>query len=200
MKTRLTALAVLLAILAPAAAEEKKPDTSIRLEIKGTVATGIVAIGGETTGSVITTKQGFGCELAGLKDEKLNKKTAIVEGTFQIKEGVEIRQRSILTVTSAKEATEKPDESYVKVTHMIGTLRTGLVAPGGATTGTTITNGNVTWELDFKDNKDFRALAEKLNGKDVRIAGTLEVKASTVPQRKARTIVTVTQFAEAAEK
>src|SRR5262249_42533003 len=120
--------------------------------------------------------------------------------TFQIKEGVEIRQRSILTATSAKEATEKPDESYVKVTHMIGTLRTGLVAPGGATTGTTITNGNVTWELDFKDNKDFRALAEKLNGKDVRIAGTLEVKASTVPQRKARTIVTVTQFAEAAEK
>src|SRR5439155_9904439 len=112
MKTRRTALAVLLAALAPALAEEKKPDLSIRLEIKGTVATGIVAIGGETTGAAITTKQGFGCELAGLKDEKLNKKTAIVEGTFDVKPGVEIRQRSILTVTSAKEATEKPDENY----------------------------------------------------------------------------------------
>jgi hypothetical protein len=197
---RLTVVALLLTLALPLAAEEKKNDPAIHLEIKGKVMTGVLAIGGETTGAVISTKQGFGCELAGLKDEKLNKKTAIVSGTFQIKPGVEIRQRSILTIEKAAEAAEKPDESYVKVRSMVGTLRTGLAAPGGETTGITITNGGVTWELELGSNKEFRALAEKLNGKDVRIAGTLEVKPSNVPQRKPRTIVAVTEFAEAPGK
>jgi hypothetical protein len=198
--TRMTVVALLLAVTLPAAAEEKKPDTAIRLEIKGKVMTGVVAIGGETTGAVITTKQGFTCELEGLKDDKLDKKTAIISGTFRIKDGVEVGRRSILTVTRTEATDDKPDESYVKVRHMVGTLRTGVRAPGGATTGVTITSGPVTWELLLDAKKEFRELAEKLNGKEVRIAGTLEVKAPTqVGARRQRTIVTVTEFAEAAK-
>jgi hypothetical protein len=48
---------------------------------------------------------------------------------------------------------------------VVGTLRTGIVAIGGETTGTTITAQDVTWELDFGKNVELRKTAEKLNGK-----------------------------------
>ncbi|HZT81893.1 MAG TPA: hypothetical protein VFA26_16830, partial [Gemmataceae bacterium] len=75
------ACAVGLLLAAPAAADDKKEPAkgggTIELEVKGTLMTGIVAIGGETTGVVVRTKDGFNCEVAGVKDEKLNGKTVV---------------------------------------------------------------------------------------------------------------------------
>ncbi len=75
---------------------------------------------------------------------------------------------------------------------VVGTLKTGIVAIGGETTGSTITANKVTWELDFGKNADLRALAEKLNGKQVAVTGSLEVRAGV--EVKQRWIVTVSSL------
>src|SRR5438034_104779 len=70
----------------------------IKVEVKGTLKTGIMAIGGETTGTIITAPQGtleldFGKskELREQAD-KLNNKAAIATGTLQLRKGVAIKQ------------------------------------------------------------------------------------------------------------
>lgn len=85
---------------------------------------------------------------------------------------------------------ELPDSIQVR---MIGELHTGIVAIGGETTGTTITAQGLTWELDFGDNAEFRDLAEKLEGQQVRVAGSLKRRAGV--EIKDRWILTVEKFA-----
>ncbi len=97
--------------MATAGDEPKKgADAYIKVEVKGKLQTGIVAIGGETTGTIIATPKGtleldFGKnkELRALA-EKLNGKNAVVNGTLTIRRGVEIRQRFIVAVTGLKGA------------------------------------------------------------------------------------------------
>ena len=83
-----------------------------------------------------------------------------------------------------------PQES-ITVT-FVGTIRTGIVAIGGETTGTTITAKGITWELDLGTNAELRAAAEKLNGKQATVTGTLERRAGV--ERKERWIITVSSL------
>ncbi len=83
-------------------------DESITVTIVGTLQTGVVAIGGETTGVTITAK-GIQWELAFDKHpelkaeaETLNGQLAIVTGALERRRGVEVKQRWIVTVTSLK--------------------------------------------------------------------------------------------------
>jgi hypothetical protein len=192
-------LAVCVAVLLAAPAFAADAKESIQLEVKGKVTTGINAIGGETTGVLIGTNKDFGCELAGKVDDKLNGKTVIVTGTFAVKDGVEVKQRRILTIDTIKETDEKPDEQYVKA-KVVGTVKTGVAAPGGATTGTTITANGVTWELDAKDNKDLAGKLEKLDGKKAEVSGTVEVVKPKAAPPRPRTVVTVTEVKAVEEK
>jgi hypothetical protein len=80
----------------------------IKVEVKGVLKTGIFAIGGETTGTIITTKKGT-LELDLGKDknlraqaEKLNGKSVVVTGNLSIRKGVEVRQRLIVSVATLK--------------------------------------------------------------------------------------------------
>ena len=66
-------------------------------------------------------------------------------------------------------------KQYIKV-EILGTLRHGIVAVGGETTGTEITAKNITWELDIGREAELRQLAEKLDGKEVIVKGELEVR------------------------
>jgi hypothetical protein len=65
----------------------KEPATFIKVEIKGKLQTGLVAIGGETTGTVIKTDSGtLELDFAGDKKleeaaKKLDGKTALATGT-----------------------------------------------------------------------------------------------------------------------
>jgi hypothetical protein len=82
----------------------------IKVEARGILKTGIVAIGGETTGTVLTTPGGaLELDLSKKRDlqalaEKLDGKVVIVTGNLTIRKGVEIRQRLIVTVTGLKAA------------------------------------------------------------------------------------------------
>ncbi len=88
----------------------EKPGQYIKVEVKGTLAHGLMAIGGETTGTTITAK-GITWELdLGKSDsfrasaDKLDGKTVVVKGTLEVRKGVEISKRWIVTVSSLKPA------------------------------------------------------------------------------------------------
>lgn len=97
-------------LLAPACAAAENQESYIKVEIRGTLETGIVAIGGETTGTIIragnvvwelefTTQP----ELRKLA-EKLHQQTVLVTGTYRQQPGVEIPLRHIVTVAVLKPA------------------------------------------------------------------------------------------------
>jgi hypothetical protein len=82
-------------------------------------------------------------------------------------------------------------EESITVT-VAGMLKTGVVAIGGETTGTTITAREITWELNFGKNEELRKAAEKWNGQQVTVTGSLERRAGV--EVKQRWIVTVTSL------
>jgi hypothetical protein len=86
------------------------------------------------------------------------------------------------------------DEGSVQVT-ITGTLRTGVLAVGGETTGTTVTAKKIRFELEFGKNQALREAAEKLDGKKVVVQGSLERR--TGVEVRQRLIVTVTRLQEA---
>jgi hypothetical protein len=95
-------------ILTCAALAAGPTDESITVTIVGTLKTGIVAIGAETTGATITAK-GITWELdfgknAGLAEtaKKVNGQLVTITGTLDRKRGVEIKERWIVTVASLK--------------------------------------------------------------------------------------------------
>jgi hypothetical protein len=106
--TRITlALPLLLASVTwTALADDKPPADSIQVEVRGTLQTGIVAIGGETTGTII--KSGnvtWELDLGGdanliAQATKLNMKKALVRGAYYKKPGIEIAERHIVRVKS----------------------------------------------------------------------------------------------------
>jgi len=78
----------------------------IKVEVTGTLQTGLMAIGGETTGTVITSND-VTWELDLRKSPKLqamvsqlNGKKVTVVGRYQRRRGLEIPQREIVTVTA----------------------------------------------------------------------------------------------------
>ena len=89
---------------------EKESGDSIIIRVTGTLAKGVVAIGGETTGATITANKiawelDFG-DNAKLKAaaEKLNGKRAMVKGNLERREGVETKERLIIHVEKMKPA------------------------------------------------------------------------------------------------
>ena len=95
----------------------------------------------------------------------------------------------VATHTNAAEPRPEKDAGGSIEIDMVGVVRTGVMAIGAETTGTTITALGFTWELDLRGNKDFTALAEKSNGKELNVKGTLTVKQGV--ERGRRVIVVV---------
>ncbi|MFM7111698.1 MAG: hypothetical protein ACKO26_11190 [Planctomycetota bacterium] len=79
-----------------------------------------------------------------------------------------------------------------------GKLATGIFAAGGETTGTILRAEKTTYELDFGKQKELRKKAESLNGKNVTVTGTLNIrKGVEVAERR---IISVTALKEAVDK
>jgi hypothetical protein len=88
---------------------------SRRVEVKGILQTGLIAIGGETTGTAISV-DGKTYELDFRRSPKLqalaetlNKRTAIVQGALQRRMGVERGERWIIMVTGLQPATAQKE-------------------------------------------------------------------------------------------
>jgi hypothetical protein len=92
---------------------DKKDETYIKVDVKGKLETGIMAPGAETTGVIIRTETmtleldcGKDKELRALAD-KLNNQTALVTGTLTLRQGVAVKTRYIVHVTTLKAADSK---------------------------------------------------------------------------------------------
>jgi hypothetical protein len=92
---------------------DQKSAQYIQVEIKGKLKTGLAAIGGEATGYAIAAKGAvweleFGdkVELRKLADTLGGQggKVVIVKGSYEVRAGVEIKERHIVTVSSLVEA------------------------------------------------------------------------------------------------
>lgn len=90
--------------------DDKEPDQYINVEVKGKLQHGVFAIGGETTGTVVTANNitwelhlGKEAELQKTA-EKLSGQPVLVTGTLEKRKGVEIRQRWIVHVETLKPA------------------------------------------------------------------------------------------------
>jgi dienelactone hydrolase len=142
-----------LASLLCAADPNPMVEDSITVTVVGTLHTGIVAIGGETTGTTITAK-GVTWELdfgkhADLRQsaKRLDGKKVQVAGTLERRPGIEIGERWIVTVTDFRDAgaaaavgTSREDVSWLPGVQTpptdipregIGTLAPLLVDPNG---------------------------------------------------------------------
>jgi hypothetical protein len=97
----------------------------------------------------------------------------------------------MILALGASPAAPPPGGDYIKV-EIRGTLRAGMMAIGGETTGTVITARGATWELDFKGVPQGRQKAESLDGRPVLVKGSLEIRPGV--ERRERAIVTVTSL------
>jgi hypothetical protein len=98
----------------------------------------------------------------------------------------------VLGVLGSRQASSPPPAGdYIKV-EILGTLRTGLVAIGGETTGTMVTARGARWELDLSRWPGGPAAAQSLDGRRVVVKGSLEVRPGV--ERRERAIVTVTSL------
>ena len=108
--TLASALVSIVAAEARDQAAEKESTESINVEIRGQLQTGILAIGGETTGVTITASNlTFELDFADAPDqaakaEDLNGHSVVVTGTLEGRKGVEIPLRYIVDVKSLKPA------------------------------------------------------------------------------------------------
>jgi hypothetical protein len=102
-----------------------------------------------------------------------------------------------LVVQSQAGGDGKKDESYVKV-EVKGKLQTGIMAPGGETTGVIVQTDTMTLELDFGKNKELQATADKLKNQVIIATGTLAMRKGVAV--KTRLIVSVTDLKAAEAK
>jgi hypothetical protein len=116
MRSHIAAAAVLLALSFDAPAEDcaLQPAEYVHLEIRGTLATGIAAIGGETTGTVVGAK-GLSWELdlgsrADLlaRADALAGQSVVVRGALEPRIGVELRRTRLIVVVGSLERAKGP--------------------------------------------------------------------------------------------
>ncbi len=107
--------------------------------------------------------------------------------------GVEVKEDGQWKPAKLPLAGEKAVEVRVR-----GTLKRGIMAIGGETTGTIIRFGKTTWELDLGKNPALGPAAEKLDGKRVVVIGTVRTQPGV--EIAERTILTVASIAPAKEK
>lgn len=84
--------------------------TDFEVRMHGTLACGVSALGGETTGYTVTTKSGIKLELSFADAKKLEKvakgldgKRVRVEGRLELRNGVETGTRRIIRVEKIEE-------------------------------------------------------------------------------------------------
>jgi hypothetical protein len=100
---------ICLTLLCSMSVAKEKSEDYIAVKIRGTVTTGVMAPGGETTGIIIiANKLTFELEISDAKlkkhAEELNGKKAVVEGELEIRNGVAVKERKIIVVKELKPA------------------------------------------------------------------------------------------------
>jgi hypothetical protein len=120
MRKLIAFTAVALATMLSSSWAANAPDPKLApgpVEVAGKLQTGMMAIGGETTGTILSVPDQGTFELDVKGNEELEKavdslkgKMVKVTGTLTVKEGVEIRERRIIKVDTLVVAPAAPEE------------------------------------------------------------------------------------------
>jgi len=104
-----------------------------------------------------------------------------------------LRRQGIASVNGVElSQVPEPPEDVVEVA-VTGTLRTGLAAAGGETTGVAIASRHVTWELDLSRSPELASAAAAADGRRVRVRGVLERRAGVeIAERWVVVVATLT--------
>jgi len=157
--------------------DESETAPSVSVLCQGRLRHGVVAIGGETTGTTITFHRTtwelkLPDKASGDFAERNHKKPVVVTGTLRKVAATESRVRWIIDVTRITElsAREVPKDSATMTIR--GTLRAALALSGNTPELSVNTTGQK-WKLDLAANRPLQATAESLIGKSVLVTGTL---------------------------
>ena len=179
----------------------KLGETALRVECHGKLRHGVVAIGGETTGTTLAF-DGTTWELK-LHDEasrtfvkEHHKQPITAIGVLRRVVGTAVPVRWIMEVERLSERDASVQKEGASVT-MLGKLRAGNAAAGEAP-GTVIEAVGTTWRLDLTADAAIQTKAELLVGKSVVLLGRLErdSEAASPP----RPIIRVNKLDEAADR
>ena len=158
-------------------ADDAPPKPSVLVECSGRLRHGIVAIGGETTGTTITFNR-IVWELR-LRDdaarefaEEHNKEPVIVIGTLRKIAGIEVKDRWIIDVRTLKNRDATTDKEGTRMT-IQGTLRTKELRQGNSPEMTIHADGQV-WPIDVSTDAEVHVNVESLVDQPVLLTGSLE--------------------------
>jgi len=155
--------------------QEDKSEPSVSVLCQGRLRHGVMAIGGETTGTTITFHR-VTWELK-LPDEasrefaeRHHKKPVVVTGTLRKVVATESKVRWIIDVTRLTEpdARQAPEDS-AQVT-IRGTLRAALSRTGNTPDYSIRTDGQL-WNLNLSADRKIQTAAESLIGQPVHVTG-----------------------------
>lgn len=160
-----------------ALSEDDKKSPSVLVQCRGQLRHGIMAIGGESTGTTITFHRiTWELQFADDDDRELaaqhNKKPVLVTGTLRKVVSTEGITRWIIDVrkiSASDSRNAQPDGAQVSVR---GTVRAALSTTGDVP-DFSIRTEDQTWRLDFAANQEARAAAELLIGQPALLTGTV---------------------------
>lgn len=178
------ALALFLILcLSAEAAEPTKPKSAVRVECHGQLRSGVVAIGGETTGtSIAFDRVIWDLKLADESGRNFakdhHKKSVVVVGTLRRPNGVQIPDRWIIDVERIAEpdrATAKPG-AEVTVEGILNASETGNSSEkkSGRSPDAVIETDGFSWPLDLSGDAEFLKQAMSRFGKPMIVKGQVE--------------------------
>ena len=173
----LTGISLTLTLSVFAIAEDTPPKPSISVECCGRLRHGVVASGGESTGTT-STFNSIVWELQ-LHDDAArefarghHKETVAVTGTLRKLESTEVRVRWIIDVKKLSERDATKDEEGTRLT-MQGTLRATDPHTDDSSRMTIDTDDEI-WPIDVSPDAKLQVKAESLVGQSVVLTGSLE--------------------------
>lgn len=157
--------------------DDTSPKESVLVQCSGRLRHGVVAVGGETTGTTISVDRiVWEVQLNNDVEREFanehNKESVVVTGRLRKKAGIETKVRWIINVTKLSKRDESTDRNGVRMS-IQGTLRATNPRHGNAPELTIVSNGQV-WPVDFSSDDRLKAMAESLVGKPVVLTGNLE--------------------------
>lgn len=157
--------------------KKKSTESSVSVECHGRLRHGVVAIGGECTGTTITF-QNMSWELQ-LPDEstrefaaRQHKQPVVVTGTLRKIEGTETRVRWIVDVTKLTEADSRDRVVEAANVTLRGTVRAAL-SETSETPELSVHADDQIWQLDFSAHHATLAVAESFIGQTVLLTGSV---------------------------
>ena len=165
-----------LALCVTAMADDSAPKPSVFVECCGRLRHGVVAIGGETTGTTITFNRTT-WELQ-LHDEasrvfarEHHKKSVVVTGALRKVAGVERKDRWIIDVKTIAECDGTKDKQGTRI-RIHGMLQLAEPPPNESSRMTVVSDGEV-WPLDLSADPKLQSSADDFVGHWVLLVGDL---------------------------